>query len=163
MAGDVGGRTDGSVSSTSVIRSAHTAARGTIINTNVAIITDIRICMRYCRNAVSEPISMAPASTRCAPNQRTAMLETLKKNMMIGNISASSRPTRSAVSVSSAFARPKRSPLEVLADEGANHPDAADLLSQHPVEHIDPGLHLAELRHHPRHQQADGDSERRAR
>ena len=40
--------------------------------------------------------------------KESAMLETLKKNMMIGNISASSRPTRNAVSVSSAFARPNR-------------------------------------------------------
>ena len=61
------------------MRFAHTAARGIITNMNVAIMTPIRICIRYCRNAVNEPISMAPASTRCAPNQRTAMLETLKK------------------------------------------------------------------------------------
>ena len=43
---DLGGSMDGSVSSTSTIRSAQTAARGTIINMNVAIITDITICMR---------------------------------------------------------------------------------------------------------------------
>ena len=41
-----GGTTDESVSSTSLIRSAQTAARGTIISMNVAIITDIRICTR---------------------------------------------------------------------------------------------------------------------
>ena len=33
----------------------------------VAIITDIRICMRYCRNAVSAPICIAPSLMRCAP------------------------------------------------------------------------------------------------
>jgi len=35
-----------SVSSTSLIRSAQTAARGIIIEMNVAIITDMRICSR---------------------------------------------------------------------------------------------------------------------
>ncbi len=44
------GRSDGttevSVSSTSWIRSAHTEARGTMIITNVAIITEVRIWMR---------------------------------------------------------------------------------------------------------------------
>ena len=41
-----GGRTLGSVSSTSVMRSADTSARGNSMNMNVAIITDIRIWMR---------------------------------------------------------------------------------------------------------------------
>ena len=40
------GATRGSVSSTSLIRSAQTAARGTSTNMKVAIITDIRICTR---------------------------------------------------------------------------------------------------------------------
>ena len=50
--GDVGDRlgrrrrTDDSVSSTSLMRSAQTAARGTMIAMKVAIITDIRICIR---------------------------------------------------------------------------------------------------------------------
>ncbi len=40
------GRTDDAVSSTSTIRSAHTAARGIIIAMKVAIMTAIRICIR---------------------------------------------------------------------------------------------------------------------
>ena len=39
-------RPTASVSSTSPMRSAETAARGTIISMNVAIMTDIRICIR---------------------------------------------------------------------------------------------------------------------
>ena len=39
-------RTRDSVSSTSSMRSAQTSARGTIMNMKVAIITDIRICIR---------------------------------------------------------------------------------------------------------------------
>ena len=97
------------MSSTSTIRSAQTAARGTIISMKVAIMTAIRICIRYCRNAVSAPIWIAPASTRCAPNQSTATLETFSTSMTIGKISASSRPVRSAVAVRSALATPKRS------------------------------------------------------
>ena len=46
VTGSAGGTTDDSVSRTSVIRSAHTAARGTIISMNIAIITDITICIR---------------------------------------------------------------------------------------------------------------------
>ena len=44
-AGVSGSQTDGSVSSTSWMRSAEAAARGTIANMNVAIMTDMRICM----------------------------------------------------------------------------------------------------------------------
>ncbi|MPM31102.1 hypothetical protein SDC9_77655 [bioreactor metagenome] len=46
-----------------------------------------------------------------------------------------------------------------FADEGADHPDAGDLLAQHPVEDVDPLLHRLEERHHPAHQQADTDAE----
>ena len=44
--GLLGGTTDESVSSTSVIRSALTAARGTMTAMKVAIITENRICIR---------------------------------------------------------------------------------------------------------------------
>ena len=44
--GLAGGRTVESVSSTSPIRPAETVALGIIIDMKVAIITDIRICMR---------------------------------------------------------------------------------------------------------------------
>ena len=46
VTGAAGGATDDSVPSTSWIRSAHTAARGTMMSMKVAIITDIRICNR---------------------------------------------------------------------------------------------------------------------
>ncbi len=47
MTGWSGARTDGrSVSSTSTMRSAHAAARGSVTAMNVAIITAIRICTR---------------------------------------------------------------------------------------------------------------------
>ena len=46
VTGSAGGATDDSVSRTSMIRSALTAERGIIISMNVAIMTDIRICIR---------------------------------------------------------------------------------------------------------------------
>ena len=44
--GVAGAATDGSVSSTSPMRFAHTAARGIMTNMKVAIMTPMRICMR---------------------------------------------------------------------------------------------------------------------
>ena len=44
--GSAGGRTEESVSSTSAMRPAETVARGIIIDMKVAIITDMRICIR---------------------------------------------------------------------------------------------------------------------
>ena len=46
VSGSTGGTTDDSVSSTSVSRSAQTAARGTRTSMKVAIMIDMRICMR---------------------------------------------------------------------------------------------------------------------
>jgi hypothetical protein len=46
VTGTAGATTDDGVFSTPWIRSAHTAARGIIDAMNVAIITDIRICVR---------------------------------------------------------------------------------------------------------------------
>ncbi len=92
-----------------MIRSADTAARGIMIEMKVAIMTDIRICMRYCMNAVSAPTCISPVSTRCAPNHRTATVEALRISMTVGKIIACRRPTRSAVSVSVRFESPNRS------------------------------------------------------
>ena len=55
------------------------------------------------------PTCIEPSSTRNAPNQMTATLETLSTNITIGNMSAKSRPARRPRSVTSAFACSKRS------------------------------------------------------
>ena len=68
----------GSVSRTSWIRSAETAARGTMMNMRMAIMTANRICIRYGRKAVRLPIGMPPLSTRQAPNHMTATVDRLK-------------------------------------------------------------------------------------
>ena len=49
----------------------------------------------------------------------------------------------------------------VLADEGADHPDAGDLLSQHAVEVVQVGLHPLEQGGGEHHQQADGRAQHR--
>ena len=104
-----GGVTLVSVSSTSAIRSAQTAARGTCMSMNVPIMIDIRICIRYCRKAVSGPTCITPLSTRMPPNQITATLATLMTSIISGNIVDIHRPARRATSVSSSLACAKRS------------------------------------------------------
>ena len=51
---------------------------------------------------------MDPSSIRNEPNQITATLEMFRTSMTVGNMSAMSRPARSATSVTSALARAKR-------------------------------------------------------
>ena len=55
-----GSEIEGSVSSTSWMRPAETAARGTITNMITAIMIANRIWMMYCRNAVRLPIGISP-------------------------------------------------------------------------------------------------------
>ena len=98
-----------SVSRTSVIRPAETVALGTIIDMKVAIMTAIRICIRYDMKAVSSPICIWPLSTRCPPNHSTATVEVLNTSMTSGKASDMSRPTASAVPVYCVLAAAKRS------------------------------------------------------
>ena len=51
--------------------------------------------------------------------------------------------------------------LHVLADERADHADAGELLAQHPVHGVDPGLHQPEQRHHPGDDQPHRDQQHR--
>ena len=74
---------------------------------------------------------------------------------------AISRPAWSEVSVRSSLARAEALRLVGLPDEGPHDPDAGDLLAQHPVHDVDAVLHVPELRHHPGHDEADGDDEHR--
>ena len=66
-AGCSGGRIASSALSTSWMRSAQTEARGTIIETKVAIMTDIKINTRYVRKAINAPICILPSPMRWAP------------------------------------------------------------------------------------------------
>ena len=75
---------------------------------NVAIITDMRICITYWRNAVRLPMGIAPLSTRWLPNHRIATVERLKMTVSDGIMRAKSRLTRSAVAVRSRLAASNR-------------------------------------------------------
>ncbi|CAH0327368.1 hypothetical protein SRABI128_06034 [Microbacterium sp. Bi128] len=75
----------------------------------VPIMTAMRICRRYWRKAVSEPICISPASTRWPPNQSTAAVEMCRIMPMAGNISTNREPIFSETSVRSWLAAPKRS------------------------------------------------------
>ena len=59
---------------------------------------------------------------------------------------ASQRPARTATSVRSSLASREARGLVRLADEGADHADAGDLLAQHPVDLVDALLHQPEAR-----------------
>jgi hypothetical protein len=83
-------------------------ARGTIITMKVPIITAVRICRRYCRNAVSEPTWICPAPTRWPPNHSTAAVARCRIMVMTGNISTNREPMRTDTSVSSRLAAAKR-------------------------------------------------------
>ena len=54
------------------------------------------------------PTDSDPSATRLAPSHSTATLDAFRTSPTVGNISAISRPARSAVSVSSALTSPKR-------------------------------------------------------
>ena len=95
--------------STSLIRSAHTAARGSTTSVIVAISTAIRIWVKYTRKAVSEPTCIWPRSIRRPPNQISATLDTLMVSVVSGSMSACKLPADSAVFDSAVLARANRS------------------------------------------------------
>ena len=78
----------------------------------VAINTAARICMKYDRNAMSEPTCIWPASIRRPPNQMSATLETLMVSVVTGNISACQRSADSAVSEIARLASANLLPLQ---------------------------------------------------
>ena len=98
----------GSVSITSMMRCAETAARGTITNMNVAMSTENRIMNTYCRKAVRSPMGMLPSAICLPPNHMMAMVVKFMISVTAGNTSANSRPTLSEVSVRSWLATLKR-------------------------------------------------------
>ena len=128
-----------------MIRSAQTAARGTIISMKVAIMTAIRICIRYCRNAVSAPtwICAGVDPLRAEPEHRDAGDVEHQHHHREDQRHAAGRSAARWRS-GRRWRRPNRSRLVRLADERADHPDAGDLLAQHPVDGVDPGLHEPE-------------------
>ena len=71
------------------------------------------------------------------PNQSTATLETLRTSITVGNIVASQRPARTATVGEVVVGLGEPRGLVRLADERADHPDAGDLLAQHPVDRVD--------------------------
>ena len=54
----------GDVASTSLMRSAHTAARGIMIVMKLAMTMPMRICIRYDMKAIRVPTSTSPSPTR---------------------------------------------------------------------------------------------------
>ncbi len=98
----------GTVSSTSLIRTAEAEARGTIINIMEKITSDIMICMAYWMNAISEPTCMSPWSIRILPNHIMPIIVKFITSIMTGIKAAIILLTLMAFSVRSALASSKR-------------------------------------------------------
>ena len=109
VTGCSGRRSVDSLASTSLMRSADTAARGIMIVMKVAMSTPMRICPTYCMNANSVPISTAPASTWMPPNQITPTTVTFSTSIASGNSSTNNEPTLRPTTMMSWFASRKRS------------------------------------------------------
>ncbi len=103
-----GSFTSGTTSSTSLMRSAEAAARGSITNTAVTMNTAKRIWMAYCSDASIAPTCIAPASMRRLPNQMISTLVRFIMKNMVGMSSATRRLTAIAVPVTSRLASSKR-------------------------------------------------------
>ena len=141
------------------MRSAQTTARGIIMAMKMPIMTAMRICSRYCRKAVSEPICISPASTRWPPNHSTAAVAMCRIMLISGNISTKRLPTFTRHAGELGVGVLEALGLVRFAHEGAHHADAGDLLAQHAVDAVDAVLHLAEERHQEDDQDADDDEQ----
>ena len=148
------------MSSTSWIRPAETAARGTNTNMITAIRTANRICMRYWRNAVRLPIDIGPValSTRIAPNHMTATSDRLRIAVITGIVRANSRLTAIAVSNRSLVGRLEALLLVAGPDERPDDPDAGQRLARHLVDPVELDLHRPEQRDRPAHHEADDEA-----
>ena len=98
----------------------------------VAIITDIRICTRSPRNAVSEPICILPGVDPVAaePEHRDAG-HVEDQHHGRDMVAIHGRWSRDVGQLGVGDVEPPG--LEGLTDECADHPDAGDLLTQDPV------------------------------
>ena len=107
---------------------------------------------------------------RSAPIQMTAALDRLMSRLTIGKIDDISRPALRATVGDAVVGVLEALGLLRLADERPHHPDAGDLLAEHPVDLVDALLHHLEGGDHEgdddaEHQRGggDGDGEDRRR
>jgi len=98
----------GSVSSTSAMRSAETAARGRVTKITDIIIKAITICMAYCIKAIMSPTCRVDSAIWCAPTQMMPSDRPLMMSVMMGMSTAMARATNSMVLVRSRLAPSKR-------------------------------------------------------
>jgi hypothetical protein len=109
VAGPAGSTISGDTSSTSLIRAADAAARGSITNMAVTMNTANMICIAYCMDAIIAPTCITPASIRWLPTQMIARLVRFSITMRAGIRKAISRFSAIAVFVKSRLARSNRS------------------------------------------------------
>ena len=94
---------------TSSIRSAATAARGSMIDIIVSIRNDITIIIAYVMKAVIAPTCILPASIFLAPNQTMPTVKTFMIIIIPGIINVITRFANNVVLVRSLLAASKRS------------------------------------------------------
>ena len=142
-------------------RPAHTAARGHITATNVAIITAVRIWIRYVRKAIIVPICISPAPTRAPPNHTAATLDTFSTSITLGNMNAWRRPALQRGVGEVGVGHAEALSLLRFTHERADDAHALDLFPKDLVRPVDAGLHVLELRNQPDDDETDAEHERR--
>ena len=91
----------GSVSRTSEIRPADTAARGSIINIIDSIKKEKMMCIAYCIKAIISPTCKLDSAIWCAPTQMISNIIPFIMTIINGIITANIRPMNNVVFVSS--------------------------------------------------------------
>ena len=119
------------------MRSAHTAARGIMHRHERRHHHRHQDLHQVAEERGQRADLQQPSAIRWPPNHSTATLDALNTSITVGNISACSLPTCSAVAVRSSFAPCEARGLRRLAHERAHHPHAGDLLAQHAVDGVD--------------------------
>ena len=142
--GLAGGTTSGSVSSTSTMRSAQTSARGTIMNMNVAIMTDDENLHQVGQERGQLADLHAPAGHQVPAEPEHGDAGEVQHHHH-GGEHQGHQPTDPERDVHQLGAGSSETLLlQVVADEGPDHPYAGDLLAQDPVDLVDPFLHQPE-------------------
>ena len=133
----VGGTTDGSVSSTSPMRSAETDARGRSMNMNVAIITAMRIWIEVGQEGRQRAdLHGAGIDPEAAEPQHGDAREVHDQHDgREDRRHPATDADRHVGQVGVGFAEPLG--LDRFADERPDHPDAGDLLAQHLVDGVE--------------------------
>ena len=131
----------GSVSSTSLILSAETLARGIMMNTIDIIRKAKIICTAYCMKAIMSPTCIVPSFTWWAPTQMMTIITPFMRSIIAGI-----KNTMTPVDEEARFGQVLIGLVELgffmfLGVEGADDHQAGEVFAHHQVEFINQLLH----------------------